>query len=438
MEFTESYIRQLKPAAQRYSEWCSANDPRGLGIRVTPTGVKSYVLQTLDRPGGKQVLVTLGHAGTLRLPAARKAAWAALERVQAGQNPNQEKRQASSSTFGALVETYIEDELASKRQGRTVETYLRRDWLGELPYRARVTQGGKTEWVTEWKPGRDRLFSDRLAAAITREDILDRLNVIRSERGKYAARHALAAIRQCLNFAAEHHRAGVRLSPAAGLRDKTVGLTGATLMRQRILTEDEMRAIWAACPSVGIFGVLVRVLLLTAQRRDDWASASWKEITGLQGAEPMLTVPSARYKTGAVHEVPLTPMVVRLLGELPRVQGCSWIFTNDGQRPSQSFTLPKRRLDKESGVTGWTLHDLRRTGRTLMANLEVDDATAERVLGHAFGGSLMATYNVAKHRKPKRAALMALEQEILRIVEQPTEAGNNVVAISTALHPSVA
>jgi integrase len=110
------------------------------------------------------------------------------------------------------------------------------------------------------------------------------------------------------------------------------------------------------------------------------------------------------------------PTVVALLAELPRFQGCDWLFSGDGRRPSQSFTLPKRRLDAASGVTGWTLHDLRRTGRTMMGNLEVADETAERILGHSLG-SLNATYNVSRHRAAKRRALLALEAEILRVVE---------------------
>lgn len=426
MEFTDGYVRSLKPQAQRYSEWDTAGDPRGLGVRVTPNGVKSYVLQAMTRPGGRQVLVTLGRVGSMRLPAARKAAWAALEQLQAGKDPNREKQTAGASTFGALAEMYIADELAGKRQGRTVETYLRRDWLGETPFRARVTTHGKTEWITEWKPGRDRQFSDLPAASITREDILDRLNVIRRERGKYAARHALAAIRQVLNWAAATYRAGVRVSPAAGLRDRVVGLTGAALMRHRVLTADEIRAIWAACPRMGSFGVLVRVLLLTCARRDDWAAASWKELSGLEGPDAMLTVPPARYKTAQTHEVMLTPAVVSALAELPRFQGCDWLFSNDGKRPLQSFSASKRRLDEASGVTGWRLHDLRRTGRTLMANIGVDDAAAERVLGHSLG-SLNATYNMSKHRAQKRAALAALEAEILRIVA-PTAVAMRVAA----------
>ena len=150
------------------------------------------------RPGGNQVLVTLGHTSTLKLPAARRAAWAALEKIQAGENPNLEKRTASSSTFGALAEAYIKDELASKRQGKTVENYLRMDWLGMTPFRARVTQGGVTTWVTEWKPGRDGIFRDRPAASITREDILDRLNIIR-KRARAVRGEACASRHQAVS-----------------------------------------------------------------------------------------------------------------------------------------------------------------------------------------------------------------------------------------------
>src|SRR5262249_41957889 len=89
----------------------------------------------------------------------------------------------------------------------------------------------------------------------------------------------------------------------------------------------------------------------------------------------------------------------------------------DGRYPISSFTRLKRKLDKASGVTGWTLHDLRRTGRTIMADLEVLDETAERVLGHSQGG-LMATYNISRHRKQKTAALVALEAEILRLMRE--------------------
>jgi integrase len=118
-------------------------------------------------------------------------------------------------------------------------------------------------------------------------------------------------------------------------------------------------------------------------------------------------------------------MAVGLLQSLPRFAGSDWLFTINGTNPLSSFTRPKRKLDEVSGVTGWTLHDLRRTGRTIMADLEVADETAERVLGHSLGG-LMATYNVSRHRKQKMAALVALEAELLRIVGEEPISGNVV------------
>ena len=203
------------------------------------------------------------------------------------------------------------------------------------------------------------------------------------------------------------------------------------MRRQRILTEDEIKSVWHAASDAGMFGVLVKLLLATAQRREDWAEAKWSELTGLDGDYPLLTVPAARYKVGRVHEVPLPPLAVGLLQSLPRFAGSDWIFTINGTNPLSSFTRPKRKLDEASGVTGWTLHDLRRTGRTIMANLELADETAERVLGHSLGG-LMATYNVSRHRKQKMAALVALEAEIERIVGEPRIAGANVVPLRLA------
>ena len=78
------------------------------------------------------MLVTLGRVGTMKLPAARKAAWTALDKFKSGKY-NQEKKALGANTFGALALGYIEDEPCSKRQGKTVENYLRMDWLGEVP-----------------------------------------------------------------------------------------------------------------------------------------------------------------------------------------------------------------------------------------------------------------------------------------------------------------
>jgi integrase len=238
-------------------------------------------------------------------------------------------------------------------------------------------------------------------------------------------------VRRVFGFAANHGHSGVKVSPAASLRDKSVGLTGSMMRCQRILTEDEIKSVWHAASDAGMFGILVKLLLATAQRRDDWAEAKWSELSGLDDDYPLLTVPAARYKVGRVHEVPLPPLAINLLRSLPRFAGSDWIFTVDGHKPMSSFTRPKHKLDEASRVTGWTLHDLRRTGRTIMANLEVADETAERVLGHSLGG-LMATYNVSRHRKQKMATRLALEAEIRRIVGDTGDADRNIIPLRLA------
>src|SRR4029077_7083586 len=124
------------------------------------------------------------------------------------------------------------------------------------------------------------------------------------------------------------------------------GLTGAMMRRQRVLTEDEIKSVWQAASDAGMFGVLVKLLLATAQRRDDLAEARWSELSGLDGNYPLLTVPAARYKVGRVHEVPLSPLAVDLLRSLPRFAGSDWIFTINGMHPISSFTRPKRKLDE--------------------------------------------------------------------------------------------
>jgi len=428
LELTDSVIRGLKPEAKKYSVWDTVGDPTGLGVRIRPSGVKTYVVRARPRPTDRQIMVTLGRAGTMKLASARKAAWEALQQMQRGLNPNHEKRKLVIETFGALAEMYIAEELPQKRQGHEVARYIRNDWLGQESHQTKVWQGLRSSWKTEWKDGKDPIFRNRPAALITREDILARLNTIRRARGPHAARHALSAVRRVFNYAAERGHAGITVSPAAMLRDKSVGITGAMMRRQRILTEDEIKLVWDAATDAGMFGVLVKMLLATAQRRDDWAQARWSELSGLDSDYPVLTVPAARYKVGQTHEVPLPPLAVELLRSLPRFAGSDWIFTVNGKNSISEFARPKRKLDKASGVTGWTLHDLRRTGRTIMANLEIADETAERVLGHSLGG-LMATYNVSRHRKQKMAALVALEADLLRIVGDADDTQDNVIKL---------
>ena len=104
LELTDSVVKSLTRESKKYTVWDTASDPTGLGLRVRPTGVKTYVvLARPDGPNGKshrQVMVTLGRAGTMKLSAARKKAWDALHQMQRGIDPNQEKRKLQIESFG--------------------------------------------------------------------------------------------------------------------------------------------------------------------------------------------------------------------------------------------------------------------------------------------------------------------------------------------------
>jgi integrase len=144
---------------------------------------------------------------------------------------------------------------------------------------------------------------------------------------------------------------------------------------------------------------------------------AWGELDG-----SAWTLPAIRNKT----KVDLVrPLSKQALAALPaKVDGCSFVFTTDGKTPISGFSKFKRAFDRACGVTGWTLHDLRRTARTLMTRAKVPPDHAERCLGHVIGG-VRETYDRWEFRDEKAEAYEALACLIERIVNPK----DNVTAI---------
>jgi integrase len=163
-----------------------------------------------------------------------------------------------------------------------------------------------------------------------------------------------------------------------------------------VLSVEELRAIWRATDD-SAFGTIVRLLILTAQRRGEVSGMCREEIK-----DGIWTIPAARSKNGKAHCVPLADTAQRLASRAPF--------------PAQNWSGCKTALDAASGVTGWTLHDLRRTAATMMAqDLKVAPHIVEAILNHS-PGKLVATYNRADYREEKRAALEAWDQQIQKVV----------------------
>src|SRR5262249_8404476 len=113
--------------------------------------------------------------------------------------------------------------------------------------------------------------------------------------------------------------------------------------------------------------------------------------------------------------IPLSPAAKRLLTKVPQLGSSDFVFTINGKTPIAGFGKFKQALDKASGTSGWTIHDLRRTARSLMSRAGVPSDHAERALGHAIGG-IRGTYDRFAYRDEKARAFAALAGQLERIL----------------------
>ena len=199
--------------------------------------------------------------------------------------------------------------------------------------------------------------------------------------------------------------------------------------RQRILSDDELRTVWrVAAEHKGPFDFLVQFILLTAARRCEASDMTRREV---QGADWIIEAP--RYKTGSPQLVPLSARAQCLLAWVPKLDGCPFVFTTDGERPMSGFSKLKASFDKRvseangAPLSRWTLHDLRRTSRTLLSRAGVSADHAERCIGHVIGG-VRGVYDLWQYAEEKRQGFEALATLLDRILHSQA----NVVAPSVA------
>jgi integrase len=177
--------------------------------------------------------------------------------------------------------------------------------------------------------------------------------------------------------------------------------------RDRVLTDEEVRAVWRAANN-GTFAALVKFLLLTAARRCEASNMRWEEVMGTDWV-----LPASRNKTNKELVRPLSKAAIALLAGQRRIN--EFVFTADGRGPIGGFSKGKATFDKSCGVTGWTLHDLRRTARSLMSRAGVNSDIAERCLGHVIPG-VRGVYDRHQYRQEMAHAYEALAAQLDRIL----------------------
>ena len=382
-KLTAAAVERIKPNPEKRLEIPDGLLP-GLYLIVQPTGGKSWAARY--RYHGRPRKVTLGSYPALGLKEAREAARAALQNVAKGKDPAADRalqKAARPDTFEAVVADFIEKYAKKKtRSWRKTKRTLER------------------EVVSQW--GRRPIDS------ITRADVIDLLDSIMDEGKHYKANRVLGYVRKLFNWALE--RGIVETSPVAN-----VSAPGKETRRDRVLGDDEIRAVWNGAEHLGYpFGGLVKMLLVTAQRREEVATMRWSHVD-LDDA--VWTLPREVTKSDRSHQVPLSPLALEILNHLPKMGEHLFSSGRRGDIPVSGYSVAKRRLDKLSGVADWRLHDLRRTAASGMAQLNTAPHVLSKVLNHASDGTgVTAIYNRYGYEVEKRYALEAWGQRLESII----------------------
>lgn len=373
----------------------------GFALRVTDKGTKSWVL--FLRLGGRLRRFTIGTYPNFSLAEAREEARKALQMAEKGEDPIEAKLEAkrqlkNPDTVEAVVDAFIEKHHKRDQNNRTAEEVRRMFERHVLP---------------DW--GR------RDISKITKRDVLDLLDAASERTSPVRANRVFSNVRKLFVWCAE--RDIVEASPVVGIKRP-----GKEIERDRVLSDDEIRLVWSASEQIGWpFGQFTKMLLVTAQRRDEVAHMRWDDIEA-----GIWRLPREITKSDRSHEVPLSRMALEILDDAPRLG--PYVFMS-GRKPRlakeftpiSGFGKAKERLDKLSGVTDWRYHDLRRTAGTNMARLQVPLSTISRVLNHAEGG---VTKIYARHSfiEEKRRALDTWAHALEAIV-RTGDVANNVVML---------
>lgn len=399
---TVKTLENLKPGAARRE--VPDGLIRGLFFVLQPTGKGSWAVRY--RSAGRTRKLTLGTYPAIDLKSARELASRALVKAAAGDDPAAEKQAAKKS------EAPVERDIVEKVVESFIERYAKantRSWL-------ETERMLKKEVVGAWK--------GRNLSAIGKADVHELLDKIVDRGSPIAANRVLAALRRMCNWAVE--RDIIKASPCERIKPPS-----AVQSRDRILSDDELRAVWRACDAIGWpFGPLVKLLILTGQRRDEVAEMCWSEI---DFSTKTWMLPRARAKNDVEHEVPLSAMALAILEALPRVSSKpGFVFTTKGTTAVSGFARAKERLDAELAKTvpdmpPWVIHDLRRTFASGAARLGINLPVIEKVLNHVSGsfGGIVGVYQRHSFADEKRAALEAWGRHVAALVNG--EASRNVV-----------
>ena len=383
---TQAQADRLRPPEGKIDAYVWDDGCPGLSIRLQGNARRWVVWYQVN---GARRRVTLGPIAGLKLQDARIQATRILSEARDGKDALAEREAAkarTADTLGKLVDVYLERRARPRQRQRTfieVERYLRKRWAP---------------------------LHDRALDSITRRDIAARVEEIRVGHGPISANRARTYLSSAFTWAMRQGLA--ENNPVLGTEPPA-----AEAERDRVLSPDELALVWRVCGDAGEFGTIVRLLMLTGQRRDEVASMAWSE---LSDDRTTWVISAARAKNKIENEVLLPRQVIALLPE--QRAGRRFVFGR-GKGGFSGFSRCKARLDatiaRDAKIPPWTLHDLRRSAVTHMHEIGLAPNVVEAIVNHVSGhrGGIAGTYNKARYREPKRIGLQRLADWLEATVE---------------------
>ena len=429
-DLTHRFLKSLKPAKPGKLDDEMDSVVPGFGVRISDTGRKTFILRTRYQKGDNPTRRAIGTYGAITLADARQTAQDWLKLIEAGKDPKLEserqrtlEQRKRQNSFAAVAEQFI---VHIHRQK------LRTAGVMERNLRQTFVEGAK--------------WGGRPITDIGSDDVKRVIRAAVDRDATYQAFHDFALVRRLFNWAIGTDDYGLQFNPCDRLN--SADLIGERHARERVLSDDELRALWRATETMGYpYGPLYRLLALTGLRLGEACGASWLEFDLDRGEWSIPAERMKKVKGGAKpFMVPLTDAIVEVLRAVPRFTSGDFVFSNDfGKRPLKpaNFSDPKKQLDllmvaelhkvaKERGkriaLPDFVNHDIRRTVRTHLSALRIGEEVREAVLAHVRPG-IKGVYDKHQYLDEKREALTLWNARLRSIVEPPPA---NVVALHGA------
>jgi integrase len=406
MKFTDKTVTQSKPELPDGMTDKIFFDERlrGFGLRVRE-GAKIKVWIYQYSLHNKTQRMTIGTWPAMTPGEAYERARKLAADRAAGGNPAHDKQvlQADKETFAAVVALYLQ----AKRPELRDRTYSE---------------------CERYLTGSARSLNVLPLAAITQAEIADLLDRVAKDSGDATSNRLRANLAALFTWAMQRGKVSVNPVALTAKRKEQ--------SRDRVLSDAELAAIWQACPE-GDFGNIVKLLMLTGQRRAEIGGLRWSEIDLRQGR---IDLPAERTKNGHAHFVPLAEPVRAILSAQPHIR--DHVFgRGDSADGFAGWSAAKAALDASlPKMQAWTLHDLRRTMATGMGELGVQPHIIEAAINHRSGhkAGVAGTYNRANYHAERRAALDKWAAHIAALISKPKAVAKAGASASPRPHKAAA